>query len=68
MNWGVKIVISFVFFIGLLFGLVYISMNQDISLVSENYYEQELAYEDQIQRIKNTNNLEEGLALKMVRN
>lgn len=59
MNWGVKIILSFVVFIGVIFTLAYISMNQDISLVSENYYEQELAYEDQIQRIKNTQSLSE---------
>ncbi len=67
MNWGTKIIIAFVCFIGLIFGLVYTSINHDISLVADNYYEQELAYEDQIQRIKNSNDLKEKLDFKIDR-
>ncbi len=59
MNWGTKIILSFVAFIGLIFTLAYISMGQDINLVADDYYAQELAYEDQIQRIKNTQALSE---------
>ena len=59
MNWGAKIVLSFVCFFGVIFTMAYISMNQDINLVADNYYEQELAYEDQIERIKNTQGLSE---------
>ena len=59
MNWGTKIVISFIAFIGVIFTLAYISMGQDINLVADDYYAQELAYEDQIQRIKNTQGLSE---------
>ena len=57
MNWGTKIILSFVCFFGVIFTLAYISMNQDLNLVADNYYEQELAYEDQIERIKNTQGL-----------
>ena len=67
MNWGAKIVVSFVVFIGVIFTMVYISVNQDISLVAENYYEEELAYEDQIQRIKNSNELVGQLNFKVDR-
>ena len=59
MNWGAKIILSFVCFFGVIFTLAYISMNQDLNLVADNYYEQELAYEDQIERIKNTQGLAE---------
>ncbi len=65
MSWGYKIILSFVVFIGVIFTMVYISMNQDISLVADNYYEQELAYEDQINRIKNTRALAEKLKLEI---
>ena len=65
MNWGLKIVLSFVVFIGVITTLVYISMNQDVSLVAEDYYEQEIAYEEQIQRIKNSQELEEPLEFKV---
>ncbi len=57
MNWGKGIILAFVGFFGVIFTLAYISMQQDISLVADNYYEQELAYEDQIERIKNTDGL-----------
>jgi hypothetical protein len=40
--------------------MVVISMNQDINLVSKDYYKQEIEYEDQIQRIRNTQALEEA--------
>jgi nitrogen fixation protein FixH len=67
MNWGTKIIIAFVCFIGVIFTMVYISMNQNISLVAENYYEEELAYEDQIQRIKNNNELAHQIEFKLDR-
>lgn len=57
MNWGKGIILAFVVFFGVIFTMAYISMQQDISLVADNYYEQELAYEDQIERIKNTDGL-----------
>lgn len=67
MNWGTKIIIAFVCFIGVIFTMVYISMNQNISLVAENYYEEEMAYEDQIQRIKNNNALLQQIEFKLDR-
>ena len=60
MNWGTKIALSFVGFALIMLTMVVISMNEDINLVAEDYYLQELAYEDQIDRIKNTNGLQEA--------
>lgn len=67
MNWGTKIIIAFICFIGVISTMVYISVNQKIGLVAENYYEQELAYEDQIQRIKNNNALSQQIEFKLNR-
>lgn len=67
MNWGKKIILSFVVFIGVLFTLVYISVNTDFYLVEEDYYAQELAYEDQIQRIKNHDSLADKPVFKIDR-
>ncbi|MBL6449362.1 FixH family protein [Fulvivirga sp. 29W222] len=53
MNWGTKIVVSFILFVGLIATMVIISMRQDVSLVAKDYYVQEIAYQDQIERIKN---------------
>ena len=59
MNWGTKIILAFAGFIAVIFTLAYISMGQDVNLVSKDYYVQELAYEEQIQRIRNTQSLEQ---------
>jgi len=68
MNWGTKIVISFVCFIALLVTMVYVSVSTDFYLVADNYYEQELEYEDQIQRMRNVNALAEKPDFKLIRN
>lgn len=57
MNWGTKIVVAFVLFVGLIVTMVTISMKQDVSLVAKDYYVQEIAYQDQIDRIRNYNEL-----------
>ena len=57
MNWGKSIVLAFVLFAGLVITMVTISMKQDVNLVAHNYYEEELAYEDQMNRIRNFENL-----------
>ncbi|OEJ99793.1 FixH family protein [Roseivirga misakiensis] len=67
MNWGNKIVVAFIGFVGVLFTMVYVSVNTDFNLVEEDYYEKELAYEDQIQRIKNHNELAQKPTFKINR-
>ncbi len=57
MNWGNGITITLILFVGLIATLVAISMRQNIGLVAEDYYVQELAYQDQMDRIENGNNL-----------
>lgn len=54
MNWGNWIVISFVLFAMFIATLVTVCARQDISLVTRDYYQEELAYQDQIDRINNT--------------
>ena len=44
-------------FIVVLFTMVYISVTTEFSLVAENYYEQEINYEDQLNSIRNYNAL-----------
>lgn len=53
MNWGRSIVLAFVLFATLIVTMVSISMQHDVNLVAHNYYEEELAYQDQIDRIQN---------------
>ncbi len=53
MNWGKGILITIIAFVGFMMTLVVISVRQDdIHLVSENYYEKEIKYQDQIEREK----------------
>ncbi len=48
MNWGTGIVWSFVLFCGYILFLVYQSVQLDFNLVSENYYQEELKYQERI--------------------
>jgi len=54
MNAGKWIVIVFILFAGFIGTLVTICVRQDISLVSKDYYKEELAYQEQIKRMSNT--------------
>jgi hypothetical protein len=59
MNWGHKIGIVYGGFVVFMLTLVVLCIKQkDIFLVSDDYYGDELAYETRIQKIKNSNRLE----------
>jgi hypothetical protein len=66
MNFGKWIVVAFVVFAGFIGTLVAVCMREDISLVSKDYYKDELAYQDQITRINNTEDLMRKPTLKIV--
>jgi len=54
MNWGTKILIVYVAFVlGIVF-MVFKSSSQNSDLVSKDYYELELKYQDKIEQIKRT--------------
>lgn len=57
MNWGRWIFVAFVLFAGFIATLVTVCVRQDVSLVSKEYYKDELAYQDQIVRIRNVSSL-----------
>ena len=48
MNWGVGIAIVYILFVLGMLTLVFKSRSQKIDLVTENYYQQELAYQEEI--------------------
>lgn len=54
MNWGKWIVASFVLFALFIGSLAAVCVREDISLVAPDYYQQELAFQDQIERTRNT--------------
>ncbi len=58
-NWGTGIILSIIIFMSVTISTAVYMMNQDVSLVSENYYDQAIKYQEQIDRIKRTNKLDE---------
>lgn len=62
-SWGVKIILSFVIFATGIIIMVIISMSHTTDLVSENYYEKEIKYQDQIDLIKNSEQLNKNINL-----
>lgn len=52
-GWGSKIAFLYIGFVLLIIALVTGSMRQDVDLVTDNYYEQELAYQDVLDAGKN---------------
>jgi hypothetical protein len=66
MNWGKWIIVSFILFAAFIATLVTVCVRQDISLVSKDYYKEELVYQDQIARIKNASLLAIKPTIKIV--
>ena len=58
MNWGKKIAIVYLSFVGFMGFLVWNCLQQDdIHLVSKDYYQKEIAYQKDIDQMNNTNQL-----------
>ena len=53
MNWGTRIAISYTVFVVFMIGLVVLAFRQDFDLVSDDYYEQEIAYQGRIDQMTN---------------
>ncbi len=59
MDWGKGIVITISTFVLMMVGLVIVCVKQDdIHLVTQNYYEEEIKYQDQIEKMINANSLD----------
>lgn len=67
MNWGKKITLAYLSFVALMVFMVYMCFQQkDIFLVTENYYEAELAYEDVIVKKQNARALSSEVGIDFV--
>jgi hypothetical protein len=55
MNWGKGITIAMILFIGFIVYLATIMMTRKVDLESEDYYVREIAYEQEIDALKNAN-------------
>lgn len=60
-NWGVGVFILYSAFVILILFLVFKSFNTKVDLVTEDYYQQELKFQDKIDQKRNTAGLEQGL-------
>jgi hypothetical protein len=58
MNWGKWIFVAFVLFAAFIATLVTACLRQDVNLVSKDYYKEELAYQQQIERMNNLSQLD----------
>lgn len=65
MKWIVAAFVVFALFMG---ALVFISLREDVNLVSENYYAKELMHQDKIDQQNNANQLAEQPQLSFVDN
>ena len=65
MNWGVGIFLGYGVFLVIVLGTVFFSTTQDVNLVTEDYYEKEIAYQQQIDKMNRTKNLPEQIVIKV---
>ena len=66
MNFGKWIFVAFLLFAIFIGTLATICLRQDVDLVSIDYYKEELAYQNQIQRINNTEQLQHKPSIKII--
>ena len=64
-NWGTKIMLSFIAFAAFMGYLVVMSFQQNIDLVTEDYYGEELKYEQRISQMNNVNDLKNKVKIKV---
>jgi hypothetical protein len=65
MNWGHKIILGYSLFVAGVATMITICVKQDdIHLVSKDYYKEEIAYQGQIEKLTNTRNLGQPVRLR----
>lgn len=57
MSWGIRITILYVGFVALIGTMVYLSMRQNVDLVSADYYQKELDFQNQLDRMNESKKL-----------
>lgn len=65
MNWGTKLTIVFCLFASMIIVLVVMSMRQNFDMVTDNYYEEELKYQDRIDAETNAAAFSNGILFTM---
>lgn len=57
LSWGTGIIITCAVFMTISLGTTIFFMSQDVDLVADNYYEKELVYQQQINKLQQTNDM-----------
>jgi len=65
-NWGVRIAVLYISFVIMIIAMVIFSLTRDIPLVNDNYYEEEIKYQQQIDRFKRTKKLSEEVKYQQI--
>lgn len=60
-NWGTKIVVAYAIFIVLIMSAVIKALNQKVDLVTEDYYAQEIDYQNKYTKMENAGMLTEAV-------
>lgn len=63
MNWGWKIAITYTLFAVMTLAFVFFAATKKVNLVEEDYYEKEIKYQEQIERIKNARELSDAFII-----
>jgi hypothetical protein len=63
LNWGTGILIGIIVFVIISVTMTVIFMTQDVNLVSDNYYEKSLSYQDEIDKQSRTKSLDEQVKI-----
>jgi len=64
-SWGTGITISIVLFTAISLWFAYFAFNQEVNLVSDDYYEAEIKFDERMETIKRTELLSEKLKINM---
>lgn len=68
LNWGSGIAAVYILFMVGVLIMVFIFMNQDVLLETDNYYSKGIKYQEQIDKAARTNELPEQLVIKLSNN
>ncbi len=65
LNWGTGIAITIAVFVLISFAFLYYAFQQKINLVQDNYYEDEIKYQAQMEKVNRSKKLPEKLFVKI---
>ncbi|MBM4171662.1 MAG: hypothetical protein FJ214_07330 [Ignavibacteria bacterium] len=65
LSWGTSIAVIYILFVVIIVSIAVWLSNKDLPLVTDNYYAKELKYQEEIDKINRTNELDEKLEIKV---